>query len=68
MHIDLDAVFQAIEERCKAGLLLQDIKEKVDYDKQAKEELIKLKAALGCESLSVDEFISLYKKKAGIGH
>lgn len=59
MSIDPDDVFAHVVRVRPDGQL----PEKVDYDKQAREEITKLKKALGYEKLSDEEFLSLYQEK-----
>ncbi|MEJ1362012.1 MAG: hypothetical protein RPU34_05710 [Candidatus Sedimenticola sp. (ex Thyasira tokunagai)] len=64
MYIDPEEVFREIEKRRAAGLLPDDINDKVDYDNQAKEVMFKLKQSLGCVEMSDEKFFSLYRKVA----
>ena len=62
MYIDPDDVFREIEKRRADDTLPSDVIKKIDYDKQAKEVLHKLKQSLGYANLSDEEFFSLYQK------
>ena len=62
MYIDPDDVFREIEKRRADGTLPSGVFKKIDYDKQAKEVLHRLKQSLGCADLSDEEFFSLYQK------
>ena len=67
MAIDPDDVFEEVERRRSAGQLLSDIDKKVDYEKQARYEVRKLKTSLGCAELSDEEFFKQYQKKTTHG-